>query len=311
MLQENQSKRRKELYGLLGRLPDRELPVSCRIVSTETHSDYILEKLVLSLPPSRTAGFFSEPVPAYFTRPLTGTGPFPAVLFSHSHGGMYHMGKDELLNSCDYMYKPGYGTELARHGIAALAIDHWCFGERSGRSETATFKDMLWVDEVMWGHMVYDSLKALDYLCTRPDVDTARIGCLGMSMGSTMSWWVAALDERIKVCIDICCLTDYDELIREKGLDLHGIYYYVPGLRRHFSSAQINGLIAPRFHLSTIGLYDNLTPEKGVDRIEQELKEIYETYGALNALSVLRYPTGHRETAAMRADILHFLTAWL
>ncbi len=48
----------------------------------------------------------------------------------------------------------------------------------------------------MWGLMVYDSIKAIDYLQTRDDIDPRRIATLGMSMGSTMAWWLAALDER-------------------------------------------------------------------------------------------------------------------
>ena len=58
-------------------------------------------------------------------------------------------------------------------------------------------------------------------------------------MGSTMAWWTAALDERIKVCVDVCCLTDFQALIETGGLDGHGIYYYVPGLLKHFTTAQI------------------------------------------------------------------------
>ena len=61
--------------------------------------------------------------------------------------------------------------------------------------------------------MVFDSLRAVDYLCTRPDIDASRIGTLGMSMGSTLAWWLAALDVRIRVCVDICCLTDFEALI--------------------------------------------------------------------------------------------------
>ena len=74
---------------------------------------------------------------------------------------------------------------------------------------------MLWRGRVMWGMMVYDSLRALDYLASRRDVDRSRLGTLGLSMGSTMAWWVAALDERVKACVDICCLTDYEALMDE------------------------------------------------------------------------------------------------
>lgn len=298
--------RRKDLYALLGRLPAKDNAVTCRTVEIVEKEDYILEKLVLTIH-AQEGEPRCEPIPAYFTRPK-GMTSYPAVLFSHSHGGFYEKGKDELISPNPYMYKPGYAGELVKRGIAALAIDHWCFGERSGREELSCFKEMLWRGEVMWGRMVYESIKALDYLCTREDVQTDRIGTLGMSMGSTMSWWVAALDERVKVCVDIHCLTDYDAIVEEDGLDRHGIYYFVPDLLNHFTSAQINSLIAPRPHLSTVGLYDGLTPMRGVDKIEKELKEVYTALGAPENTTVLRFPLGHRETAEMRVDILNYLS---
>ena len=78
-----------------------------------------------------------------------------------------------------------------------------------------------------------------------------------MSMGSTMAWWLAALDTRIKVTVDINCLTDFQALLAENGLSRHGLYYFVPGLLKHFTTAQINALIAPRAHLGLAGLRDN------------------------------------------------------
>jgi len=65
--------------------------------------------------------------------------------------------------------------------------------------------------------MLRDDLMALDYLASRPEVDTQRIGVTGMSMGATRSWWLMALDERIKTGVAIACLTRYQDLI------LHGV----------------------------------------------------------------------------------------
>jgi cephalosporin-C deacetylase-like acetyl esterase len=152
---------------------------------------------------------------------------------------------------------PSYAEDLTAQGYCALCLDMWCFGERSTRTELDTFKEMLWKGQVLWGMMVYDTLRGLDYLLTRPEVDTARIGTLGMSMGSTMAWWVAALDPRLKLCVDICCLTDYQALIETNNLQGHGVYYFVPGLLKHFTTAQINALIAPRPHLATAGNRDD------------------------------------------------------
>ncbi len=80
------------------------------------------------------------------------------------------------------------------------------------------FKAMLWRGQVLWGMMVYDGLRALDFLLTRPEIDPRRVATLGMSMGSTMAWWLGALDERIKVTVDINCLTDFQALLARKAL---------------------------------------------------------------------------------------------
>ncbi|HET8629795.1 MAG TPA: alpha/beta hydrolase family protein, partial [Thermomicrobiales bacterium] len=178
-------------------------------------------------------------------------------------------------------------------------------------SESELFKEMLWRGQVLWGLMVYDSLRAIDYLATRADVDLGRLATLGLSMGSTMAWWVAALDERVAVCVDLCCLTDFQALLETRGLDGHGIYYYVPGLLKHFGTADINALIAPRPHLSLAGNFDRLTPPAGLERIDQALRRVYADLGSPDAWQLLRYDCGHFETAAMRAAVLAFLTRWL
>ena len=159
----------------------------------------------------------------------------------------------------------------------------------------------------MWGMMVYDSLKAVDYLESRPDVDGTRIATLGMSMGATMAWWLAALDKRIKVCVDICGMTDFQALLDSRGLDHHGIYYYVPALLKYFTTAEINALIAPRYHFSLAGRYDRLTPIAGLNRIDEELQRVYRNEQSDDAWKMKIYDCGHYETMTMRHDALEFI----
>ncbi|MFB3895317.1 MAG: dienelactone hydrolase family protein [bacterium] len=300
----NKNEQRKLLYSLLGHTPDRFRPISVKQVSETEKETYILEKLVLDL-----NGM--ELVPAYFVRPKNSIQKLPTILYNHSHGGNYTLGKNELLLGNDYLSTPPYAEELTRHGYAVLCIDSWAFGERSTRPESIIFKHMLWFGQVLWGMMVYDSIRAIDYLLTRSDVDANRIGTLGMSMGSTMAWWIAALDTRIKVCLDICCLTDSQTLIKVNGLDLHGLYYYVPGLLKYFSTAQINALIAPRPHLSLVGELDPLTPQVGVDIIDEELQKVYNVEGADTNWKLVRSNTAHIETPAMRQEIIDWLSRFL
>jgi dienelactone hydrolase len=173
------------------------------------------------------------------------------------------------------------------------------------------FKAMLWQGQVLWGMMVYDSIRALDWLLERPDVDPARIATLGISMGSTMAWWLAALDERVKVTVDICCLTDFHTLLAKKALSLHGVYYYVPGLLDHFTTSQINALIAPRAHLGLAGLQDKLTPVEGLDIIDRELTKAYAAAGHPERWQLLRYDVGHMETPEGREAIIAWLKRFL
>ena len=126
-----------------------------------------------------------------------------------------------------------------------------------------------------------------------------------------MALWLAALDPRVRVCVDLCCLTDFDALIASRGLDGHGIYYYVPSLLKHFTTAQINTLIAPRAHLSLAGDYDPLTPPAGLDRIDAELRRVYTELDATDAWQMKRYAIGHLETAQMRAEVMAFFKRWL
>lgn len=296
------AERRKQLYSLLGDLPPRDRPISARTVTVEERPEFVLERLVLDL-----NGL--EPVPAYYVRPKGASGRIPAVLFNHWHGGEYKLGKDEMLRPKKGI--PSYAEALTSAGYGALCIDAWVFGERSTRTEMDVFKEMLWKGRVMWGMMVYDSLRALDYLISRADVDSTRIATLGMSMGSTMAWWVAALDERIRVCVDICCLTDFDALIETNNLRGHGIYYYVPSLLKHFTTAQINALIAPRPHLSLAGDLDPLTPPQGLERIDKELREVYARMGKADNWKLLRYQVGHVETPEMRREVMSFLAKHL
>lgn len=297
-------KRREELYSLLGDLPERDRPVSAETVAVEELDGYILEKLLLDLNGIELA-------PAHFVKPKESDTPLPTILYNHAHGGDYVLGKDEMTCGRSALQQPPYAVALTRAGYNALCVDTWAFGERRGRSESEIFKEMLWRGQVMWGMMVYDSIKAVDYLAWRDDVDAERIGTMGISMGSTMSWWVAALDERIKVCVDLCCLTEFEALIETRGLDGHGIYYYVPKLLKHFRAAEINELICPRAHLSLAGNYDRLTPPAGLTRIDNHLRKAYAEAGRPDRWELVRYNTGHFENADMRRRVLESLTKHL
>ncbi len=298
-----QRKARKELWSLMGDLPWDHHPGPARLLRKEKHDGYSLERLVLDLNGQ-------EPVPAILLIPDNLKGKAPGMLYIHWHGGMYDLGKEQLLQGVKA--QPAYAPVFAEKGIVTLAIDSWCFGERkhaqAGKTgEEDAFKLMLWRGQVLWGMMMFDEIRALDYLASRPEVDPARIGTLGMSMGATKAWWLAALDTRIRLCADVCCMTDFDSLIQAGNLKGHGIYYYVPSLLKKFSTSRINELIVPRPHLSVNGRKDDLTPPAGVEAVRNHLLPLYRRNGKEENCRIDLFDCAHQELPEMRSLILEWL----
>jgi hypothetical protein len=302
-----QARRRKELWSLLGDLPWGHPPGPAQVLASEKHDGYTLERLVLDL-----NGL--EPVPALLLIPDQRAARAPGLLYIHWHGGMYGLGKEQLLVGVDA--QPAYAPVCVEKGLVTLAIDSWCFGERKhdengSRGEMDTFKYMLWNGQVLWGMMMFDEFRAFDYLASRPEVDSNRIGVLGMSMGSTKAWWLAALETRVRACMDVCCLTDAEELIRIHNLSGHGVYYFVPSLLKHFQTAQINELIVPRPRLSVNGRQDDLTPPPGVERIRDDLLPLYQKYGKTEDCHIELFDCPHVELPQMRQLILGWMDKYL
>ena len=302
-----QEKGRKELWGLLGDLPWQHKPGRAKLVKTEKHDGYTLERLVLDL-----NGV--EPVPALLLIPDKIQKPAPGLLFIHWHGGMYDLGKEQLL--IGDKAQPAYAPVCAEKGLVTLAIDSWCFGERKHAQvgkvgEEDAFKLMLWRGQVLYGMMMFDEFRALDYLASRPEVDPKRLGAFGMSMGSTKAWWLAALDPRVRLCLDVCCLTEFEDLIKINNLKGHGIYYYVPRLLTKFSTAQINELIVPRPRLSVNGREDDLTPPAGVEKVRDYLLPLYRRYGREADCRIELFDCPHIELPEMRKLILEWMDAHL
>ena len=159
---------------------------------------------------------------------------------------------------------------------------------------------------------VRDDQVALDYLCSRPEVDASRIGATGMSMGSTRAWWLAAVDERVAAVVAVACLTRYQNLIAHGELRQHGVYYFVNGLLKHFDTEGVLALIAPRPFLALTGELDAGSPADGVRALERAVGGTYQALGAGDRFRSVLYPeVGHAYTPEMRAEMLAWFGRWL
>lgn len=248
-------------------------------------------------------------VPGTLLRP-EGSGPHPAILYCHAHGNAFDIGRSELLQGRPALREGPWGPVLARAGFVVLCLDMPGHGERRAEGdESALAKAALWRGETLLGRMLADLTAGLEALLRDPGVAPDRIGAMGLSMGATHAYWLAALDERVAAVVHLCAFADMGPLIATGGHDLHGIYMSVPGLLQHGDMGDVAAMIAPRPQLIAWGGRDPLTPEAATQPALARVRAAYRDADAAEALRIVHDAQAeHEETPQMRTEILAFLT---
>ena len=275
---------RRKLVELLGGFPARK-PLQPRILETKKINGYTREKVIFQ---SRD----SLSVFGYLLLPEKLSGPTPAVVCLPGHG----RGCDDIVgideNGRQRENKAGYSRDFAlqvvENGYCAFAIEQLAFGCR--RDEAARKKGAgtsscqpaagaaLLFGQTMIAWRVWDVMRAIDYLMTRPEVDRSRIATMGISGGGTVSLFSAALDERIKVGV----VSGYFNTFRDSIVSLsHCIDNYVPGILNYFEMYDLAGLVAPRGLFVESGLRDPIFPIHGSKLAFKKAQEIYSVFGKL------------------------------
>ena len=302
----------KAVVESLGELPPRPAPPKVRLVSRELRSGYTLEAVALD------NGVDGE-VSALLLVPEKRQRPAPAILWLHSSTP----DKTQIIIPNSNGGVESLGEVFVRAGYVVLSPDAYWHGDRAGtgpagpaetgRAEQESLHKLhLWFGRTLWGMFVRDDQVALDYLCSRPEVDKSRIGATGMSMGSTRAWWLAAVDDRVACTVAVACLTRYQNLIHHGGLRQHGVYYFVNGLLRHFDTEGVLALIAPRPFLALTGELDAGSPADGIKVLEDRVGRVYGVLGAAEKFKSVRYPDiGHTYTPEMRAEMVAWFARWL
>ncbi len=242
-----------------------------------------------------------DAIPAMLLVPdsVTAQNPAPAIAIWHQHAGQWHLGKSEPAGLAgDPMHHTG--VALARLGYVVLCPDALCFEERQdpekklkgGNYERFEFLRYVVAGKSMAWKNVLDMRRAVDFLESRPEVKSDRIGCYGHSMGSTHTWLVGPHEPRLKALVGNCCLPTYSAIHDEKLL--HCFPNFVPGWEKNGDTPEMAALIAPRALHLNLGETDRGSPIKQARAGLQRIEKAYSDLGAADQFSHFIEPdTGH------------------
>jgi dienelactone hydrolase len=274
---------RTKIIELLGGFPSSRAPLQAKILETKEFATYTREKILFQSRDKLT-------VFGYLLLPKNRSTAVPTIICLPGHG----RGCDDIVgideNGKQRDNKTGYAKDFAlqvvEHGYGAFAIEQMAFGCR--RDEAARKKGQgasscqpaagvaLLMGQTMIGWRVWDVMRTIDYLQTRPEIDRARLATMGISGGGTVSLFAAALDERIKIAV----VSGYFNTFRDCIVSLsHCIDNYVPGILNYVEMYDLAGLVAPRGLFIESGTRDPIFPIAGSRLAFKKAESIYATFG--------------------------------
>lgn len=242
----------------------------------------------------------------------------------------------------DFYGGVAWANELAKRGYAVLVHDAFLFGSRRVRvgdvpdvirqgltevnpeaveeielyeafaaeQEHRTAKSLFCAGTTWPGVCLSEDLRALDYLCSRPEVDAGRIGCGGLSGGGLRTVYLAGLDRRIRCAVCVGMMTTWRDFLLHK-CHTHTWMIYLPGLPRELDYPEILALRAPAHTLVLHCAEDPLFTPGEMRRADAILRETFAKAGAADRYRSTFHPGGHQFNLAMQKEAFDWLDQWL
>lgn len=288
---------RSKLTELVGGFPRERRPLRPMTLETRTFPGYRREKIVFDSRPGVS-------VLAYLLLPEKAERPPAVMICVPGHG----RGVDDIVGFDDKGvertdkagYQHDFAIQVAEAGMAAVAIEPLAFGcrrdavtARKGLSASACQPSAgaaLLLGQTMLGWRVWDVMRTLDYVATRSDLDSSRVGCMGISGGGTVTLFSAALEPRIRAAL----VSGYLNTFRDSIVSLsHCIDNYVPGILNFAEMHDVAGLIAPRPLFVESGEKDDIFPVRASIESFDRVREIYGVFGATHFVEQEVFPDEH------------------
>jgi dienelactone hydrolase len=305
-----QKELREKVLAIIGGLPVERTPLNSAVTGTLARDGYRIEKVIFeSLPGLHvTASLYVPDAP---------TGPKPAVLLACGHAptGKAHPAYQEIAG------------RLAKRGYVVLVWDPVGQGERSqfwdpakGRSrynlvcgEHAVLGNLATIagaSLVRW--MVWDGMRAVDYLLTRSEVDPAHIAVTGTSGGGFQSTWLGALDPRIGLVAPSCFVTSLpmrmaNRIFEDPDSDPE---QDPPGLvAEGVDHAGLLLLAYPR-RVHVAAAVKDFFPIEGTRQTVREVRALYGAFGHGDLFALAEGYHGHQYSTENQASAFAFLDRW-
>ena len=277
-----------------------------RVTGRVEHDAYTIENVFFESWP----GFY---VCGNLYRPKGKEGPFPGVLCPHGHWAHGRLEDGERGSI------PARCITFARQGYVALAYDMIGYNDSGmqvagraaelgdGGPDDGSHKryfhsprEFLWSISPL-GLQLWNSVRALDYLASLPDVDGARLACTGASGGGTQTFLLCAIDERVRVAAPVNMVSAHFQggCVCENA----------PNLRFDCTNVEFVALMAPRplLMVSATGDWTANTPEVEYPAV----RAIYRLYGAQERVAAVQVDAPHNYNRQSREAVYAWFGRWL
>jgi len=291
---------RPRLLHSLGLAPVRErTPLIVRDVGFVDRDGFQVRKIVFE-------AHEGCPVPGHLYVPAGRNSPMPAVLVAVGHWIENGKMEPDLQRVC---------IGLAKLGFVALIYDPLEQGERRVDWHCHNHLEALLVGCSQAGLMVWESMRAIDYLQSLPEVDPRRIGMTGASGGGHNTMYVSALDERVMASVPVCYVNSFEALLASmRGYNWVGgqdLCNQVPQVMSYADMGDICALIAPRALKIVNATHDPMFPARGAEHAAERARHVFGLLDAQQKISLTLVEDEHGYSKAMREAAYGWFMKWL
>jgi len=292
-----------QLLDMLGLNPlPPKTPLLPQVTSKQPHEEFTVENIHFQSRP----GLY---VTGNLYLPKNSDKPAPAILYVCGHGGEKIDGVS-LGNKTHYQH---HGEWFARNGYVCLTIDTLQLGEIEGiHHGTYRYNKWWWLNRgyTPAGVEAWNCVRALDYLESRSEVDGKRMGVTGRSGGGAYSWWIAAIDQRIKCAVPVAGITDLENYVVDGCVEGHCDCMFFFNTYQ-WDYPMIAALVAPRPLLISNSDRDRIFPLEGVVRTHAKVRDIYRLYEAEENLALQITAGPHKDTQELRVHAFRWFNHFL